>query len=312
MTKQLRKVVTYLMVMVFGLGLINTTSTVKAQEVEGKIGFSISTLNNPFFVSMAEGAEAKAEELGVEINIVDAGNDTAKQTTDIEDLINSGINVLVVNPVDSASVGTAVQNAMDAGIKVISVDRTVEGAEVDTYIGTDNVIAGEAVGEELLTYLSEEDSIIILEGVPGSSSAIDRHQGFMNALEGNINIVATQTANYDRTEGLTVTENLLQAHPDVKAIVSANDEMALGAIEAINASGKVAGEDILVTGFDAGDDAKKAVTDGTMLFTVEQMTVLMGELAVETAVAMINGEDYESNLPIDVILLDKEALEAAE
>lgn len=292
----------------FGMSATNVT----AEEVEGKIGFSISTLNNPFFVSIADGAEEKAKELGVDISIVDAGNDPAKQSTDIEDLISSGIKVLIVNPEDSASVGPSVQMAIDAGIKVISVDRIVEGADVDAYIGTDNVKAAESVGEYMLENLTEEDEVAVLEGVPGASSAIDRKEGLMNALDGKVNIVSSQTANYDRTEGMTVTENILQANPNLKVIFASNDEMALGAIEAVNAFGKVPGEDILVTGFDATDDAKQAVKDGTMVVTVEQKPLDMGKLAVETAVKMLKGETVEKEIPTDVTLLDKEAVEESE
>ncbi len=292
----------------FGMSATNVT----AEEVEGKIGFSISTLNNPFFVSIADGAEEKAKELGVDISIVDAGNDPAKQSTDIEDLISSGIKVLIVNPEDSASVGPSVQMAIDAGIKVISVDRIVEGADVDAYIGTDNVKAAELVGEYMLENLTEEDEVAVLEGVPGASSAIDRKEGLMNALDGKVNIVSSQTANYDRTEGMTVTENILQANPNLKVIFASNDEMALGAIEAVNAFGKVPGEDILVTGFDATDDAKQAVKDGTMVVTVEQKPLDMGKLAVETAVKMLKGETVEKEIPTDVTLLDKETVEESE
>lgn len=292
----------------FGMSATNVT----AEEVEGKIGFSISTLNNPFFVSIADGAEEKAKELGVDISIVDAGNDPAKQSTDIEDLISSGIKVLIVNPEDSASVGPSVQMAIDAGIKVISVDRIVEGADVDAYIGTDNVKAAELVGEYMLENLTEEDEVAVLEGVPGASSAIDRKEGLMNALDGKVNIVSSQTANYDRTEGMTVTENILQANPNLKVIFASNDEMALGAIEAVNAFGKVLGEDILVTGFDATDDAKQAVKDGTMVVTVEQKPLDMGKLAVETAVKMLKGETVEKEIPTDVTLLDKETVEESE
>lgn len=131
----------------------------------------------------------------------------------------------------------------------------------------------------------------------------------MNALEGNPNIVATQTANFDRTEGLTVTENLLQAHPNLKAIVAANDEMALGAIEAINGAGMTPGEDILVTGFDATEDALAAVEEGTMLLTVEQQPAAMGQVAVETAADLNSGESVESEIPTDVSVLDTETLE---
>lgn len=276
----------------------------KTAEV-GAVGFSISTLNNPFFVSMADGAEAKAKELGVELTVVDAGNDTAKQTSDIEDLIAKNIKVLIVNPEDSASVAPIVTDAMAAGIKVIAVDRYVEGQDVDCYIGTDNVKAGEAAGKYFLEKVGEGAKIAILEGIPGASSAIDRNQGFLNAVEGKVDIVASQTANYNRAEGLTVTENLLQAHPDITGILAANDEMGLGAIEAVEAAGKVPGKDILVTGFDAGDDARQAVKDGKMLFTVEQQTTRMGEMAVESALKMMKGETVEKNIPIDITLIDE-------
>ena len=105
----------------------------------GSIGFSVSTLNNPFFVTLSEGAEAKAEEEGADLIVVDAGDDAAKQTSDIEDLISRNISVLIVNPVDSDAVAPAVQDAVAAGIKVISVDRVVNGVDVDCAIASDNV-----------------------------------------------------------------------------------------------------------------------------------------------------------------------------
>lgn len=320
MTKQFKRILGVLSVFLLGLILIGCTVDQEggttesgdsvSEDTELSIGFSISTLNNPFFVSMAEGAEEKAAELGISINVVDAGNDPAKQSTDIEDLINTGINVLIINPEDSASVGPAVQSALDKGIKVIAIDREVEGADIDVFIGTNNVAAAEAAGEELLNYLESDDEVVILEGVPGASSAIDRNEGFLNALEGNVNIVASQTANFDRTEALTVTENLLQAHPNIRAIVAANDEMALGAIEAVNGANQTPGQDILITGFDANDDAIVAVGAGTMLMTVEQQPDLMGVIGVETALKLFNGESVDSEIPADVTVLDAEILES--
>lgn len=321
MQKNFKKIISVLSVLVLGFFLIGCTVDQEGQvedtgtedastdSTELSIGFSISTLNNPFFVTMAEGAEEKAAELGVQINVVDAGNDPAKQSTDIEDLINTGIDVLIVNPEDSASVGPAIQSALDNGIRVIAIDREVEDADVDVFIGTDNVAAAQNAGEELLNYLESDDEVVVLEGVPGASSAIDRHEGFLNAIEDSVNIVASQTANYDRTEALTVTENLLQAHPNIRAIVAANDEMALGAIEAVNGANLTPGEDILITGFDANEDAITAVEEGTMLLTVEQRPDLMGGIAVETALSLFEGEDVDSEIPSDVTILDAETLE---
>lgn len=270
-----------------------------------KVGFSISTLNNPFFVSMADGAKAKAEELNIELVIADAGNDSAKQNSDIEDLVSSNIDVLIVNPNDAAAIAPIVQDVQDQGIKVIAVDRYVEGVDVDCFIGTDNVEAGKMAGDYLAEKLGEGAEIAILEGIPGASSAIDRYEGFLSGVEEKLSIVSSQTANYDRAEGLSVTENILQANPDIKGILAANDEMALGAIQAVEAAGKVPGKDILVTGFDAGADALDSVEEGKMLFTVEQKTVEMGEIAVETALKMSKDESIEKNIPIDVILIDK-------
>ena len=282
----------------------DTASKSSSENGIGKIGFSISTLNNPFFVSMAEGARNKARELGVELTVVDGRNDTAKQSADIEDLITKGIQVLIVNPENSSSVAPVVNDAIAAGIKVIAVDRYVEGVDIDCYIGTDNVRAGEQAANYLLSVVGIGAKIAILEGIPGASSAIDRNQGFRNIVDGKLNIAISQTANYNRAEGLTVTENILQAHPDIKAILSANDEMALGAIEAIESAGK----DIIVTGFDAGDDAINAVKNGKMLFTVEQKTTEMGEIAVEQALKLINGEVIQKLIPIDIILIDSETV----
>ncbi|MGL5956269.1 MAG: substrate-binding domain-containing protein [Brevinema sp.] len=283
----------------FGVGACGGSSS------EELVGFSVSTLNNPFFVSMVEGAKSQAEKLGVKLIVVDANNDTAKQTSDIEDLISKKIKVLIINPEDSTAVGPVVEDAKKQGIKIIAVDRYVEGQEVDVYIGTDNIQAGEVAGRYFLDKIGENVKIAILEGVPGASSAINRYQGFLNAIQGKVNIVASLTANYNRVEGLNVTENILQAHPDIKGILSANDEMALGAIEAIIATGKIPGKDILVTGFDAGDDAREAVKAGTMLFTVEQQTVAMGEIAIESAVKIMNGEAVENTIPIDIVLIDR-------
>ena len=117
--------------------------------------------------------------------------------------------------------------------------------------------------------------------------------------------VVTQTANYNRDQGLTVTENILRGNPDITAIVAMNDEMALGAIAAVKSAGKAPGSDIFVTGFDAGADARAAVQNGDMLYTVEQMTVLMGETAVETAKKFIDGQTVPADIPISVEIISK-------
>ncbi len=274
-------------------------STAASSEGSGAIGFSVSTLNNPFFVTLSEGAEAKAEEEGVELIVVDAGDDAAKQTSDIEDLISRNISVLIVNPVDSDAVAPIVQDAVSQGIKVVSVDRVVNGVDVDCAIASDNVAGAQMATEYLVSLVGEGAKVAELEGVNGASATIDRGEGFHLVADEQLDVVAKQTANFNRSEGMTVMENILQANPDIKGVFAHNDEMALGAVEAIGSS------DIVVVGFDATDDALAAIEEGRMAATVAQKPDLMGETAVETAVSLINGETVEKTIPVEVELVTK-------
>ncbi len=267
----------------------------------GAIGFSVSTLNNPFFVSLADGAKAKAEAEGVKLVIVDASDDAAKQTSDIEDLISRNVSVLIVNPVDSDAVAPAVQNAVSKGIKVISVDRVVNGVEVDCQIASDNVAGARMATEYLIEQIGEGAKAAEIEGVPGASATIDRGAGFHEAADEALEVVTSQSANFNRAEGLTVMENILQSDSSIKGVFAHNDEMALGAVEAIAASGK----DIRVVGFDATDDAVAAVKAGKMTATVAQKPELMGETAVDTAMKLIAGDTVEKSLPVEVELITK-------
>ena len=266
----------------------------------GSIGLSISTLNNPFFVTLSDGAEAKAKELGVELITVDAGDDSAKQTSDIEDLISKNISVLIVNPVDSDAVAPAVEDAIAKGIKVIAVDRVVNGVEVDCSIASDNVAGAKMAADYLVELAGEKAKTAELEGVNGASATIDRGQGFHSVADEKLDVVASQTANFNRAEGMTVMENMLQANPDIKCVFAHNDEMALGAIEAIG------DKEIIVAGFDATDDAVEAVKEGRMAATVAQQPDLMGATAVETAGKLIKGESVEKTLPVEVSLITKD------
>lgn len=292
--------------MMFALGGCNAITIDGEGELSGEnsgsgaVGFSVSTLNNPFFVSLSEGAKAEAEKQGVKLVVVDAGDDAAKQTNDIEDLISRNVSVLIVNPVDSDAVAPAVQNAVSKGIKVISVDRVVNGVEVDCQIASDNAAGAKMATEYLVELIGEGAKAAELEGVPGASATIDRGAGFHEAADAALDVVASQTANFNRAEGMNVMENILQSCPEVKGVFAHNDEMALGAVEAVLASGK----DIKIVGFDATDDAVAAVKSGKMAATVAQKPELMGETAVQTAMKLINGETVEKSLPVEVELIN--------
>ncbi len=268
----------------------------------GSIGLSVSTQNNPFFVTLVEGAKAAADENGVQLVVVDAGDDSAKQVSDIEDLIAKNVSVLIVNPVDSDTVSSVVQDAVNKGVKVISADRVVNGVDIDCQIASDNVLGAELATQYIVDQVGEGAKVAELQGTSGASAAIDRGKGFHNIADVSLEVVASQTADFDRTKGMTVMENMLQANGDIKAVFAANDEMALGAMEAIAASRK----NILVVGFDATDDAISSIKDGKMGATIAQQPDLIGATSVETAIRLMNGETVEKAIPVEVTLITAE------
>ncbi|MBF0707318.1 MULTISPECIES: ribose ABC transporter substrate-binding protein RbsB [Bacillales] len=267
-----------------------------------KIGLSVSTLNNPFFVSMKDGVEAEAKENGMDVVVVDAQNDAAKQINDVEDLIQQGVDVLLINPTDSAAISTAVQSANSLGIPVVTLDRSAEKGDVATLVSSDNEKGGEMAGEFLVEQLGEGAKVAELEGVPGASATRERGQGFHNIADEKLDVVAKQTANFDRTEGLNTMENLLQGNPDIKAVFAHNDEMALGAIQAIQSSGK----DVLVVGFDGNEDAINSIKDGKLSATVAQQPEEIGSLAVQAGVDVLKGNEVDETIPVPLKLVTEE------
>lgn len=270
----------------------------KKTDENMKIGVSLSTLNNPFFVSIREGIEEGAGD-DAETVISDAQNDSSTQSNQVEDLITQGVDLIIINPVDSTAIASSVEKANEANIPVICVDRGTDSGEIVSFIASNNVEGGKLAGEYILEKVGEDAEVVQLEGIPGASSTRERGEGFKEATDGKINLVASQTANFDRAEGLTVMENLLQAHPDVKAVFCQNDEMALGASEAIKTSGK----DIVVVGFDGNEDAISAVEDGSLSATVAQKPKEMGKLAIETAIKYLKGEQVEEQVdsPLELV-----------
>ena len=269
-----------------------------------RIGLSVSTLNNPFFVSLRDSAQQAADDAGAELVISDAQNDTAQQQDDVQNFISQQVSAILVNPVDSDAVVPAVEAANDAGIPVIALDRKASGGDVVATIASDNVQGGRMAGEELIRLVGS-GNVAQLEGIPGTDPARDRGQGFQEAIDAqsSVKVVASQTADFDRSEGLTVTENIMQANSDIKGIFAQNDEMALGAVQAL---GDQAGDDVKIAGFDGGEDALNAIQDGMMNATIAQQPDKMGSLGVETAISVINGESVEENIPVEVNLVTQD------
>ncbi|MFG3612611.1 ribose ABC transporter substrate-binding protein RbsB [Rummeliibacillus stabekisii] len=273
----------------------------KKSNDDMKIGLSVSTLNNPFFVTLSDGAKKEAKKEHVNLTVVDAQDNASKQASDVEDLIQQDVDLIIINPTDSEAVASAVESANDAKIPVITVDRSSDGGKVVAHIASDNVKGGEMAGDYLKSLIGDGAKVAELEGVAGSSAARDRGEGFHKVADKGLDVVKKQTANFNRSEGLTVMENILQSNPDIKGVFAHNDEMALGALEAIEASGKK----IKVVGFDATDDAVKGVKSGKLAATIAQQPTEIGEIAVETAVKSLKGEKVEKNIPVDLELIKK-------
>lgn len=277
----------------------------EAAEGSTSATLALSTLNNPFFVELRDGAEAAAEEAGIELEVVDAQNDSATQTNQLATAATSGTDGVIINPVDSDAAAAAVAPMVGGDIPVVAVDRAVNGAEVASLVSSDNVAGGKQAADELAKAMGEEGKVIVLQGVAGTSASRDRGAGFEEGIAAypDIEVVAMQTANFDRAEALNVATNLLQANPDVTGIFAENDEMALGAIQAL---GDKAGSEVKVVGFDGTEDGLAAIEEGTMTATIAQQPAELGKRSVEVLQQVLAGETVEETIPVPVTTVNSE------
>lgn len=270
-----------------------------------KVALLVSTLNNPFFVDLRDGAQEEAKKLGIDLQVSDAQNDSATQQNQAQNAQSQGAKAVIINPVDSDAAGPAVAPLISSNIPVISVDRSVTGEEVSAHIASDNVAGGAQAATQLAKAMGEKGDVIILEGTPGAASTRDRGKGFKDEIQkhSGIKVVAEQTANFDRANALDVTTNLMQSNPNVTGIYAENDEMALGAIQAL---GSKAGKDVKIFGFDGTADGIKAVTDETLAGTIAQQPKELGKRAVQAAADLIAGKSVEKDQSIEVKTVTKE------
>lgn len=289
-----------IVIMVAGCGS-DKKSDGAADKKAGTIGVSISTQNNPFFVSIKKGIEDEASKLGLKVKIVDAQNDPAKQANDISDLISGNVSILIINPVDSSAISTSVEAANKKNIPVITLDRSADKGTVVAHIASDNVKGGSMAADLIAQKLGDKAKVLELEGIPGASASRERGQGFHQVADTKLTVLGKQTAEFDRTKGLNVATNMIQANPDVQAIFAQNDEMALGAVQAA----KSAGKNIFVVGFDGTEDGQKAVQDGSMGATIAQQPELMGQIAMQTAQKVLKGDKVDAKIPVELKIIQK-------
>ena len=278
---------------------------------------SVPSLEFPFFVHMMKELKAEAEKLG-NITVVesDGQNSTTKQTADIEAAMVQKVNGIVISPKEVDAMAPALQQAVDAGIPVVTIDRRVDGVpDILAHVGADNVAGGEAQGRYIQEAFPNGARIVNLQGQPGASPAIDRNKGVHNVLDAagdKYKFIAEQTAQFARDKGLSVTESILaglSTPPDV--IVAANDDMALGALEAVNGlnlQGK-----IQILGFDALPEALASVRDGGLVATVEQWPGGQSRKAMEVLVDKLRfGKEPAKVTLLTPIVITKANLDKAE
>ncbi|WP_327717218.1 substrate-binding domain-containing protein [Streptomyces sp. NBC_00490] len=304
-----RQAATYLLAAVVAAAIVGATSFLHSGSSDTgrsqRIGLSLSTLNNPFFVSIRSGAQAEAKKLGVDLTVTDAQNDASQQANQLENFTSSGLGTIIVNPVDSDAVTPAAKAVNKADIPLVAVDRAVNNATTAALVASDNTTGGKLAAKSLAEKLGGKGKIVILQGQAGTSASRERGAGFAEGLKAypGIEVVAKQPADWDRTKGLDVMTNLLQANPDVSGVFAENDEMALGAIKAL---GSKAGKSVQVIGFDGTDNGLKAVKAGTLYASVAQQPSELGRIAVRNAVKAAEGEKVAKSVMVPVKVVTEE------
>ena len=304
------------LLVVVALALVAPSCNRETSQADGKkrVALVLKTLNHPFFVDMRRGAQDAADRLGVSLQVQAAEReiDVDKQMQIVENLLQTGIDALAITPSGSREIVSALVKATSAKVPILIVDTRLDakaaadaGVKAETFIGSDNYEGGKLAGEYVVTLTGGKARVGILEGIPGHETGDSRLRGFRDAVakSPSITIVASQPANWERDQGFNVFQNMLQAHSDIDTVFAASDLMALGAIEAIAAAGKTG--TIRVVGFDALDDAKKAIAAGTMAASVAQFPYEMGKAAVENAVKVLNGEALPPDIMVKLEMITK-------
>jgi ribose transport system substrate-binding protein len=296
--------------------LLSEVPEITKADKSWNVGLVYKGTNNEWSVTMANQAIDHAEEIGINLDAqgLATDNDIEAQINIVENMIAQKVDAIVIAPTDAKALVPAVVEAINAGIIVVNVDSQLdqdlleEAGVAVPYVGPDNVAAGEASGGCLAREIPSGAKVIILEGEPGASNALQRKEGFMKAVEANnYEVVASETAHWDTNTAFTVFTDLLTANPDVQGVMAANDNMALGAIQAISAANK----DIAVVGFDDISAAEAAIEAGQMICTINQFGGDVAAQGIDVAVAELQGAHFAGVVTTPFVLIDKDTLEAS-
>jgi ribose transport system substrate-binding protein len=280
----------------------------KEKKAEKIIGVSLLTKQHIFYKDLEEGLKNAASKYKIKLIIQSGEFDLATQTSQIEDFITQKVDAIIVCPVDSSGIGSAINSANKAGIPVFTADIAAKEGEVVSHIASDNVAGGRIAGEYMAEAIGRKGEIAIIDH-PTVTSVQERVRGFKEAISKypNIKIVAQPTAEGQRAKATDVTENLLQAHPNLKGIFGINDDSALGALAAVKGANR---KDIIIIGYDATPEAQQEILSGGPLKAdVIQYPKKIGETTIETVVKYLEGEKVPKLIPVEVGIVDKKTLE---
>jgi ABC-type sugar transport system substrate-binding protein len=275
---------------------------------KGKIAVVISTMNNPWFVVLAETAKARATELGYDATIFDSQNDTAKEASHFENIIAGGYQAILFNPTDANGSVANVEKAKAAGIPVFCIDREINSTNAATcQMLSDSYSGCVKLGQLFVKTVGKEGEYAELLGIVGDNNTWNRSKGFHSVVDRfpGLKMVAQQSGEFDRAKGREVMESILQAHPNIKAVFCGNDAMAMGAYQALLAAGK--DKQVKIFGFDGADDVVKMIAEGKITATGMQFPKLMARKSAEFADQYIRGKrDFPRKVPVPVELVTQE------
>ena len=299
---------------IMGCGETGNSSSEQGSESKGTIGVSVLTLGNPFFNVIAEGVKEEAAKHGYDVVVVDGDRDVQKQANQIDDFLTKGVVAIILNPCDRQSIGPAIEKANQAGVPVFTCDLkcVAEGAEVVSHVGSDNLQGGKLAGEAMMEALGNEGGKVLIVHFPQANSCQLRVQGFEEVIgrynhglvAGRIEVVAQLDGGGVRDEGYKVTEDTLQAHPDLRGIFAINDPSGLGARAALEKAGKQ--DQVTIVAFDGQPEGKQAIKDGKIFADPIQFPDLIGKKTVQLMMDYFSGNEVAKEVLIPTELYRQE------
>ncbi|MFV0517216.1 MAG: substrate-binding domain-containing protein [Aminipila sp.] len=298
----MKKVMVALLVAILVFVLIgcgNGDKKDEEQEIMAKMGIIVSDLSNPFYADLIKGAEAKAEELDVKLIVFDSKMDSAMELSNMQEAISEKLDFILINPVAAGMAENSVASANKAEIPIITINTPVEEGKIQCHINSNNADAGQLVGEYLIKKLGGEGVVAEIKGNATEKAAKDKSKGLNKTLkESNIKVIEAEATSFNRSQGFSAVQSLLKEEPKISAVFAHDDELALGALEAV----KLAGSNTLVIGFGGSNEAINSIKNGELTATVQKLPKEMGAAAVESAMKVLDGKDIDKVVSVEFYL----------